>query len=96
MSKILKAIWKILKAFYNVFDKLFIVPVSRVVYELSKKVKANTNRFEKILNKPLTLLYLSLGLAILFFYLVDNKVISLVETEAEILVNVPVNVEYNM
>ena len=95
MSKILKAIWKILKAFYNVFDKLFIVPVSRVVYELSKKVKANTNRFEKILNKPLTLLYLSLGLAILFFYLVDNKVISLVETEAEILVNVPVNVEYN-
>ena len=95
MNKMLKALGKTLKAIYNVFDKLFIVPVSRIVFEVSKKVKANTSRFEKILNKPLTLLYLSLGLAILFFYLVDNKVITLVKTEAEILVNVPVNVEYN-
>lgn len=95
MNKMLKAFGKMLKAIYNVFDKLFIVPVSRIVFEISKKVKSNTSRFEKILNKPLTLLYLSLGLAILFFYLVDNKVITLVKTEAEILVNVPVNVEYN-
>ena len=95
MSKMLKALWNALKGIYKVFDRLIIVPISRIVYEVSKKIKANTNRFEKILNKPITLLYLSLGLAILFFYLVDNKVISLVETEAEILVNVPVNVEYN-
>ncbi len=95
MSKMLKALWNILKGIYKVFDRLIIVPISRIVYEVSKKIKSNTNRFEKILNKPITLLYLSLGLAILFFYLVDNKVISLVETEAEILVNVPVSVEYN-
>ena len=95
MNKMLKALWNALKGIYKVFDRLIIVPISRIVYEVSKKIKANTNRFEKILNKPITLLYLSLGLAILFFYLVDNKVISLVETEAEILVNVPVNVEYN-
>ena len=95
MNKMLKALWNIIKNIYKIFDRFIIVPISRIVYEISKKIKANTNRFEKILNKPITLLYLSLGLAILFFYLVDNKVISLVETEAEILVNVPVNVEYN-
>ena len=95
MNKMLKALWNALKGIYKVFDRLVIVPISRIVYEVSKKIKSNTNRFEKILNKPITLLYLSLGLAIMFFYLVDNKVISLVETEAEILVNVPVSVEYN-
>ena len=95
MNKMLKALWNVLKGIYKVFDRLVIVPISRIVYEVSKKIKSNTNRFEKILNKPITLLYLSLGLAIMFFYLVDNKVISLVETEAEILVNVPVSVEYN-
>lgn len=95
MNKILKAILTTLLAIYKVFDKYIIVPISRVVFEISKKIKGNTNFFEKILNKPLTLLYLSLGLAILFFYLVDNKVITLVKTEAEILVNIPVTVEYN-
>lgn len=95
MSKILKAIFKFFAAIYKFFDKFIIVPISRIVYEINKKIKSNNINIEKILNKPMTLLYLSLGLAVLFFYLVDNKVITLVETEAEILVNIPVTVEYN-
>lgn len=95
MNKILKKIGTFFGKLYQIFDKLVIVPISRLIYNIGKLLKTNTKGIDKIINKPITLLYLSLFLAIFVFYLVDNKVITLVETEAEILVNIPVNVEYN-
>lgn len=95
MNKILKKIGKLLKAIYNFIDKIIVTPISRAVYYLNKKLKNNTSHIEKILNRPNILVYLSLAFAVIVFFLVDSKVISLVETEAEVLTNQPVNVLYN-
>ena len=95
MNKILKKFGKLLKAIYNFVDKLIVTPISRAVYYLNKRLKSNTSHIEKILNRPNILVYLSLVFAVIVFFLVDSKVISLVETEAEVLTNQPVNILYN-
>lgn len=95
MNKIFKKIGKFLKGIYNFIDKFIITPISRAVYYLNKKLKTNTSHVEKILNRPNVLVYLSLVFAIVVFLMVDSKVITLVETEAEVLTNQPVNVLYN-
>ncbi len=82
------------KKIYSIFDKLIITPISHLIYHIFGISKGNF-KIEKILNKPNVLIYLSLGLAVIVFLLVDNKVISLVESDAEILTNIPINVKYN-
>ena len=88
-------ITRFFKAIYRFIDRIIIVPVSRVIYYLNKKLKKNQGRLDKILNKPNFLIYLSLALAVIMFLLIDSKVITLVETEAEVVTNVPVVVKYN-
>ncbi len=88
-------ITKFFKKVYSIIDKFIVVPISRAIYYLSKKVKKNQGKLDKILNKPNFLIYLSLVLAVIMFLLIDSKVISLVETEAEVITNVPVVVKYN-
>ena len=86
---------KFFKKCYNALDKGLVTPISRVIYFLSEKLKNNPIHLEKFLNRPLVLVYFSLILAVTFFFLVDSQVITLVETEAEILSNEPVTVIYN-
>ncbi len=80
---------------YNRLDKIFITPISRIVYKITDKLKSNSNKIEKILNRPNILLYLSLIFAITMFFLVDREVINLVQNEAEVIANQPVKVLYN-
>ena len=86
---------KFFKKIYNFIDKCIVVPISRAVYYLSKKFKKNQGKLDKILNRPHFLIYLSLIIAVALFLLIDSKVITLVETEAEVITNVPVVVKYN-
>ena len=86
---------KFFKKIYNLIDKCIVVPISRAVYYLSKKFKKNQGKLDKVLNRPHFLIYLSLIIAVVLFLLIDSKVISLVETEAEVITNVPVVVQYN-
>lgn len=95
MNKIFKPFVMFFKFLYNLLDKYIITPISKVIYNLDKKINKNHFKIEKILNRPNMLLYLSLGLAIIVFLLIDSKVITLVETEAEIITNQPIKVEYN-
>ncbi len=88
-------ITRFFKKIYRFIDKTIIVPISRVIYYLNKKLKKNQGRLDKILNKPSFLVYLSLSLAVIMFLLIDSRVITLVETEAEVVTNVPVLVKYN-
>lgn len=83
------------KGIYHKIDKILITPISRIIFIISDKLKNNSNRIEKILNRPHILLYLSLIFAIGMFFLVDKQVINLVQNEAEIIANQPVNVLYN-
>lgn len=88
-------ITRFFKKIYKFIDKFIVVPISRAIYYLSKKFKKNQGKLDKILNRPNFLIYLSLIIAVGLFLLIDSKVISLVETEAEVITNVPVVVNYN-
>lgn len=95
MNKILKPIIALFKGIYNILDKLIVTPISKLIYRISKLGKNNNGKLEKILNRPIVLLYVSLLCAIAVFYLVDSKVISLVDNEAEIITGQSVTVIYN-
>lgn len=99
MSKIFKKIGKILfaigESFIKFIDKVIIMPISRLVYNISKSTSSNNSFFNKLMNRPPFLIILSLIFAIICFLLIDNKVISLVDKDAETIENVPVSLIYN-
>ncbi len=95
MNKIFTAIANFFKAFYYLIDRYIVTPISKLVYAIGKKIGSNPIKIDSFLNRPNVLLYFSLILAITVFLLVDSRVITLVGTDAEILVNKEVRVEYN-
>jgi len=99
MSKLLKKIGRIIftlfEALFKLIDKIIIMPISRLVYNISKSLSSNNINFNKLLNRPHFLIVISLVFAAICFVMIDNKVISLVENEAEIIKNVPVKLIYN-
>ncbi len=95
MNKILKPFIALFKLIYKLIDTIIVTPISKLIYRISKLGKNNSGKLERILNRPIVLLYISLICAIAVFYLVDNKVISLVDNEAEIITGQKVNVIYN-
>ncbi len=95
MNKIIKVLGSFFKFIYNLIDKLIIIPISRIIYRISELSKNNGGKFERILNRPNILIYLSLFFAIIMFLLIDTKAISLVTEEAEVLTAQPVKLIYN-
>ncbi len=99
MKKMLKKIGKffarLFKMLYKVIDALLVTPISKTVYFIGDKLSNRNGNLDKFLNKPNTLIYVSLICAFAAFFAVDRKVINLVETEAIVLSNQPVVAEYN-
>ncbi|MBR4178489.1 MAG: hypothetical protein IKR57_03985 [Bacilli bacterium] len=95
LSKILKFIGKIFKALYTILDAILITPISKLIYWLGDSLGGKNGRLDKFLNNPTTLIYISLIIALGVFFAVDKKVINLTETEATVLSNQAIKVEYN-
>lgn len=96
MKKIGKAIGKFFKAIYLVIDKIIVTPISRLIFNIREYLRSKKlNKLDYIFNRPNFMIYVSLVLAVIVFILIDSKVISLVESEAEVITNVPVIVNYN-
>lgn len=95
MNKLFKGIKNIFSFFYKIIDKIIIVPISRTIYRISELLKNNSGKFERILNRPNIMIYISLFLAIIMFLVIDGKAISLVSEEAEVLTGQSVKVIYN-
>lgn len=99
MKKIFSFIFGIFKKiflfFWSIIEKVIILPVSKLVYLIAKKLKLNNGVIEKVLSKQTSLIYISLFFAFLFFWIVDNNTVSLVDTEALVLSDQPVEVTYN-
>jgi len=97
--KIIKTIFKpllvIFKILYKIVDKIIVTPLSRLVYRINDFMKSHGTGLEKVLNRPNALIVLSLICAVIMFFLVDQKVISLTEKEAEVLTDQPINVIFN-
>ncbi len=95
LKKIGRIIYTIIDSFCKFIDKIIIMPISRLVYNISKSLGGNNTSFNKLLNHPRFLIIISLVFAIICFLLIDNKVISLISNEAEIIKDVPVKLVYN-
>ena len=80
------------KFVYRIIDKIIITPISRVAYAAGEFSRENSNKLEKILNRPNILIYLSLLCALGLFLLIDSKVIDLTDHNAQILEDQPVTV----
>lgn len=95
LKKIGKFFAKLFKILYKVIDTLLVTPISKAVYFIGDKLSNRNGNLDKFLNKPNTLIYVSLICAFAAFFAVDRKVINLVETEAIVLSNQPVVAEFN-
>ena len=51
MSKIFKGIASFFKAIYKFFDKIFITPISKLIYKIGKLLNKNNGKLEKFLKK---------------------------------------------
>jgi len=91
----MKIIKKIFKPFIKLIDKCIIIPITRLIYNLSHKFDKSGKRFERWLSKSTTLLFLSLFVSIAVFYIVDRKIIQFSDNSAEVFKNQSVNVIYN-
>ena len=86
---------KFFRALYRLLDRCIVVPISRVVYNIQNLLRKNGNFLDRILNRPTFLIYLSLALAVGLFFLIDSKVVTLVQNNAEVINDVPVKLKYN-
>ena len=91
----MKILGSIFKGIGRIFDKLIIMPITRLIYNISKKTKKSKKVFENMLTKPTTLLFISLALSIFIFVVVDRKMITFSSQSAEVLKDQEVNVIYN-
>lgn len=94
MNKILNIVVAFFKAIYNFLDKFVITPISRLIYNINERFKGKSY-LSRIINRPKFLVYASLILAVTMFVLIDSKVITLVENDAEVITNIPVTIKYN-
>ena len=95
MKSIVNFIKHIFLGIYRILDKFIVTPISRIIFSISEALKSHNIRLDYILNRPNFMIYVSLILAIIMFLLIDSRVITLVESEAEVITNVPVKVNYN-
>ena len=95
MKKIGKAIGVFFKAIYRVIDRLIVTPISRLIFNIREYLRSKNIKLDYIFTRPNFMIYVSLILAVIMFILIDSRVITLVESEAEVITNVPVTVNYN-
>lgn len=84
-----------LNKIFRFFDRFLIMPITRLIFKITKKINVPNKKFETWLSKPTTLLFLSLFIAIITFIVVDQKIITFSSQSAEVLKEQEVNVVYN-
>ena len=91
----MKKITNIFKRFIRLFDKYVIMPVTRLVFKITKRINVPNKTFETWLSKQTTLLFLSLFIAVVIFIVVDQEIINFSSQTAEVFKEQAVNVIYN-
>ena len=73
LKKIIKAIKKFFRGIFNFIDKVFVTPITKFGLFIGEKTDTGAGKFEKWLNKKNTLVFISLLMALLLFFYVDNQ-----------------------
>lgn len=95
LKKIIKILKKIFRGIFNAFDKLIITPITKIAMKLGEKSDKGTSKFERWLGKKNTLVFVSLLIALLVFFYVDNQASTVIDSAAEVLRNQVVEATYN-
>ena len=85
----------VLRSFVSFIDRKIVFPITKVILALSEKFSKSGKFVEHWLSKSNTLLFISLIFAIILYIAVDQKLITMNESSAEVLRDVPVVAEYN-
>ena len=91
----MKKIISFFKGVARFFDRYIIMPITRLIYRITKNIGIPNKKFETWLSKPSTLLFISLFIAIFAFIIVDQKIINFSNQSAEVLRDQKVSVTYN-
>jgi len=83
------------KAIIRLIDKKIVTPITKFILLVTDKLSKRTDRFERWLVKKNTLVFISLLIAVVAFFAIDNKSISLVDSYAEVLYDQRVEAIYN-
>lgn len=86
---------KLIKKILRFIDKKIIVPITKFFVLIIEKIKITDKPLEKALSKKSSIIVLSLILAIIIFFIIDKKNTTLLETNAEVLYDIPLSATYN-
>ena len=85
----------VLHSLVTFIDRKIVFPITKVILALSEKFSKSSKAVEHWLSKSNTLLFISLIFAIVLYIAVDQRLITMNESSAEVLRDVPVVAEYN-
>lgn len=95
MKKIFKVIGNFFLNIVKFIDRKIITPITKKILWLYDKISSNSKIVERWLTKKTTLVFISLIIALVFFFVVDIKSTSLVGTTSEFLSKQKVTAIYN-
>ena len=95
MKKISKSVINFFKTIFRFFDRWIITPITKLFVNCTHFFSNRGSKLEKFLVNRQTLVVISLIFALITFYAIEEKHISLVDNSAEVLYNQKVNVKYN-
>lgn len=95
MKKVMSNMKNFFSHMARVIDKKIIVPITKFFVMIKDSLGKDSKRFEKLINKKSSLLFITLALSLGVFFVVDSRSTTMLETSAEVLYNQKVNVIYN-
>ena len=95
LKKIIRTIKKIFRGIGNFIDTFIVTPITKFGLFIGEKTDKQAGKFEKWLNKKNTLVFISLLVALLLFFYVDNQASTVIDSAAEVLQNQKVEATYN-
>lgn len=95
MKKISRAVGRFFKSIARFFDKWLITPLTKFFVSFIDFFNNKGSKFEKFLVNRQALVVISLLFALITFYMIDEKHVTLIDKSAEVLYNQKVNVKMN-
>lgn len=95
MKKISRAVGRFFKSIARFFDKWLITPLTKFFVSFIDFFNNKGSKFEKFLVNRQALVVISLLFALITFYMIDEKHVTLIDKSAEVLYNQKVNVKTN-
>lgn len=95
IKKFIKLVKKFFRVIASFIDKFIVTPITKFALFIGEKADKGAGKFEKWLNKKNTLVFVSLLIALLLFFYVDNQASTVIDSAAEVLHNQKVEATYN-